>query len=496
MNKLFIILGNQLFNPKFFEKYKEHTFFLAEDYGLCTYEKHHKHKILLFLSAMRSFCDELEAKKFKVEYIKIEDPEFEKSYEEKIIKILEKLKIQEISMFEIEDKSFESRLINLFKKIKIKFRFIETPMFINSRKDFGNYLSASKKPFMANFYKKQRLKNNILVDQSGNPTGGKWSFDQENRKKIPKDIKLPNQLMFKNSSHTHDLKKIINIKFKSHPGNLDDFWIGTTRKDAEKCLKNFIEKKINLFGDYEDAVDQRDNILFHSALSPLINIGLITPTEIIQTLMKSVDNVKLNSLEGYIRQLIGWREFMRGIYQNFSESMEESNFFGHKRRMKDSWYLGKTGLEPLDKSINNASKFGWTHHIERLMILSNIMNLCEINPKQVYRWFMEMFIDSSEWVMVPNVYGMGLFSDGGIFATKPYICGSSYFLKMMDFKKGDWCDIMDGLYWRFIENNEKFFLKNPRLSMMVRVLKKINPERKQRIFVKAEKFIEANTYEN
>ena len=243
MNKLFIILGNQLFNPKFFEKYKEHTFFIAEDYGLCTYEKHHKHKILLFLSAMRSFCDELEAKKFKVEYIKIQDPEFEKSYEEKIIKILEKLKIQEISMFEIEDKSFESRLINLFKKIKIKFRFIETPMFINSRKEFGNYLSSSKKPFMANFYKKQRLKNNILVDQSGNPTGGKWSFDQENRKKIPKDIRLPDQLIFKNSSHTHDLKKIINIKFKNHPGNLDDFWIGTTRKDAEKCLKNFIEKK-------------------------------------------------------------------------------------------------------------------------------------------------------------------------------------------------------------------------------------------------------------
>ena len=151
------------------------------------------------------------------------------------------------------------------------------------------------------------------------------------------------------------------------------------------------------------------------------------------------------------------RVYERDLSEFFSESMEESNFFGHKRRMKDSWYLGKTGLEPLDKSINNVSKFGWTHHIERLMILSNIMNLCEIYPKQVYRWFMEMFIDSSEWVMVPNVYGMGLFSDGGIFATKPYICGSSYFLKMMDFKKGDWCDIMDGLYWRFIEKNEKFF---------------------------------------
>ena len=176
--------------------------------------------------------------------------------------------------------------------------------------------------------------------------------------------------------------------------------------------------------------------------------------------------------------------------------MEENNFFGNNRKMKLSWFNGETGLTPLDFSINNVLNYGWTHHIERLMILSNIMNLCEIHPKEVYKWFMEMFIDSSEWVMVPNVYGMGLFSDGGIFATKPYICGSSYFLKMMDFKKGDWCDIMDGLYWRFIEKNEKFFLTNPRLSMMVRILKNLNPNRKKKIFNAAQTFIEKNTCEN
>ena len=163
--------------------------------------------------------------------------------------------------------------------------------------------------------------------------------------------------------------------------------------------------------------------------------------------------------------------------------------------MKASWYNATTGLDPLDFSIKNAIKFGWTHHIERLMILSNIMNLCELDPKVVFSWFMEMFIDSSDWVMSPNVYGMGLFSDGGIFATKPYICGSSYFLKMMDFKKGPWCDVMDGLYWRFIEKNKIFFSKNPRLSMMVRVLDKMKKERKEKIFMSAQQFIERNTYE-
>jgi len=208
------------------------------------------------------------------------------------------------------------------------------------------------------------------------------------------------------------------------------------------------------------------------------------------------NKIRLNSLEGFIRQIIGWREFMRGIYQSYSNEMETRNFFKQNRKMKKSWYEGNTGLPPLDYSIKNAVDYGWSHHIERLMILSNIMNLCEIKPTIVYRWFMEMFVDSSDWVMVPNVYGMGLFSDGGIFATKPYICGSSYFMKMMDFKKGDWCNTMDGLYWRFINRNRNFFLKNPRLSMMVRIFDKMKNERKKLILSEAEKFINKNTYGN
>ena len=257
----------------------------------------------------------------------------------------------------------------------------------------------------------------------------------------------------------------------------------------------FLKEKLEFFGDFEDAVDKRDNVLFHSALSPYINLGLITPGEIILKIKKIAPN-KINSYEGYIRQIIGWREFIRGIYQNYDKKLANNNFFNHSRRMKDSWYDGSTGLEPLDFSIKNSLNFGWSHHIERLMILCNIMNLCEIKPKEVFTWFMQMFVDSSDWVMSPNVYGMGLFSDGGIFATKPYICGSAYFLKMMDFKRGHWCDIMDGLYWSFISKNKDFFLQNPRLSMMVRILNKLNPERKEKIFLAAENFKKENTYVN
>ena len=494
MKKIFIVLGNQLFNPSYFEKFRnDHLFFICEDFQLCTYQKHHKHKILLFLSAMRSFADELKKKKFEVIYKSIEEKDFKESYVDKLFKEIEKKNVKEISMFEVEDKFFEKQLLDNFKELKLN--YIQSPMFLSSRDDFKTYLNQVKKPFMANFYKKQRVDHNILVDSDNKPVGGKWSFDDENRKKLPKEIDLPEKFTLKETKHTKDLKEIVEKTFSHHPGKTKSFWTCTNRKDTESYLDYFLDKKIENFGDYEDAVDQRDNILFHSALSPQINLGLLTPEEIISKI-KSKTISKINSHEGYIRQLIGWREFIRGIYQNFDEKLEKSNFFNHKKVMKETWYTATTGLVPLDYSINNALEYGWTHHIERLMILCNIMNLSEINPKEVYKWFMEMFIDSSDWVMSPNVYGMGLFSDGGIFATKPYICGSSYFLKMMHFKKGSWCDIMDGLYWRFIDKHKDFFLSNPRLSMMVRILEKMNEERKNKIFNAANEFIKNNTYEN
>ena len=471
---------------------------MSEDYQLCTYERHHKLKILLFLSSMRSYADKLRENNFKLNYSKIDSTEFKKDYTKKLEKVLKTNKIKEITSFEIEDKFFETKIKNYLKKQNIEWNIIQSPMFLDNREDFKNYLSKTKKPFMARYYKEKRERLNILLNKDGSPEGGKWSFDEDNRKKLPKNISIPKFPVIKETNHTKNLKPIIQKLFDKHPGDTKNFWFATEYKEILKLLDFFIKDKLNLFGDYEDAVDQNNNILFHSALSPYINLGLLTPDIIIHKIMRyhHVKGVRLNSLEGYIRQLIGWREFMRGIYQNFSREMETNNFFKHNRKMKDSFYSGSTGLNPLDHAIQNADKFGWSHHIERLMILSNIMNLCEVEPKLVYKWFMEMFVDSSDWVMVPNVYGMGLFSDGGIFATKPYICGSSYFMKMMDFKKGDWCQIMDGLYWRFINRNRQFFLKNPRLSMMVRIFDKMKADRKKLILSEADKFIKRNTYVN
>ena len=494
-SKGFLSLGNMLFSKEHIKDYKKHHFFMAEDYGLCTYEKHHKQKILLFLSAMRSYAEELSAAKYQVTYYDCNHSLFKKSYETKLLEFIKKNSIKEMVSFEVEDKFLEQRLHSFFLKNKVSYQTIKSPMFVTTRKDFTDYLQSNKKPFMATFYKLQRTKMNVLIQDKNKPVGGKWSFDEENRKKLPKVITIPKVQSFKMSEHTKKLKPFVEKNFSSHPGILDSFNHPTTRKDAIKLYLNFLKEKFALFGDYEDSMTVKSHTVFHSMLSPIINLGLITPATLIRETLDfaKANKIPLNSLEGYVRQIIGWREFMRGIYQNYEKRLLNTNFFNHQRKLSKSWYDGTTGIVPLDHAIKNCLQFGYTHHIERLMVVCNLMNLSGIQPVQVYKWFMEMYVDSSDWVMAPNVMGMGLFSDGGIFATKPYICGSSYILKMSDYPKGEWCEVMDGLYWKFIQDHKDFFLKNYRLAMMAKLLEKMDSVRKKRILSKADEFIHQNT---
>jgi len=260
-----------------------------------------------------------------------------------------------------------------------------------------------------------------------------------------------------------------------------------------RWLDDFIEQRLAEFGPYEDAISSRSMTVFHSLLTPCLNIGLLTPDEIVERVLQRADSVPLQSIEGFVRQVIGWREFVRGIYREFSEAQEQANFWSHERELTDAWYDGGTGLPPLDDAIRTARRYGWLHHIQRLMVLGNLMTLSEIRPQSAHRWFMEMFVDSSEWVMGPNVYGMGLYSDGGLFATKPYICGSNYLLKMSDYRKGPWCEVVDGLYWRFIDIHRDFFAGNPRLAIMPRALDRLGATRRESIFGAAEEFLQRAT---
>jgi len=490
--KAIVILGDQLFDPVLLEKKvgSRVPVFMAEDLGLCTHFKYHQQKLVFFLSAMRHFRAELEVLGWRVDYHSLDKNE-QLSYFEKIRKFCEKNKIVELISYEISDRFFESQFIEFCQKRGIKWTMLESPGFLTPRAEFKTYLSQSKKPFMKVFYERQRKRLKILVDQEGDPVGDQWSFDEDNRQKLPKKINLPLFPEIEADEITRDTITLVTEKFGAHPGRASQLWLPTTREEAKKWLQIFVQERLKEFGPYEDAISNRAPFLFHGVLTPFLNSGLLTPHEVISVVLKAHVRAKLpmNSVEGFIRQIIGWREFIFGIDRNFYEKQWTTNQWKHQRKLKDCWYEGNTGIPPLDDVIKKTVKYGYAHHIERLMIVGNMMLLCEIHPHEAHRWFMEMFIDSADWVMGPNVFGMGISSDGGIFATKPYICGSNYWLKMSDYSKGEWCDVVDGLYWRFIKNHQAALLKNPRMGTMARALDKIAPGRKETIFKAAALFL-------
>jgi deoxyribodipyrimidine photolyase-related protein len=489
---MLVILGNQLFPLRHLPNADSVQVFMAEDVGLCTYEKHHQQKIVLFLAAMRAYADELRAAGYTVHYLELDTTD-SRSYEAKLAAAMEVAGATALQHFEIEDKAMEARLIQFAEERGVTRTELGTPMFTCSRETFSDYVSGKSRLLMGDFYKQQRRRLGILVDEDGEPHGGRWSFDAENRKRLPRNVVPPEIKWPQPDGHVSDVIEIVEAEFADHPGSASDFRWPTTRKQALGWLDDFIEKRLAQFGPYEDAITSRSDTVFHSLLSPYLNVGLLTPDEVIEKVEAQADDVAMSSLEGFVRQVIGWREFVRGVYREFGEQQDASNFWSNERELTQAWYDGNTGIPPLDDAIQTAQRLGWAHHIPRLMVLGNLMTLCEIRPQSAHRWFMEMFIDSSEWVMGPNVYGMGLFSDGGIFATKPYICGSNYLLKMSDYSKGPWCDTVDGLYWRFIDKHREFFAGNPRLALMPRALDRLDSERRKRIFDSAETFIEAHT---
>lgn len=495
-NTLIVILGNHLFAPDCLQVFRGATVYMAEDLGLCTCVRHHQQKLVLFLSAMRSHADALEDAGFKVTYQRLCDQRVDQgtAYEDRLVAHCQREGIKRVVHFEIEDRGFERRFIDALQAAGIERDERPSPMFLTSRDELARRLAGKKRPFMADFYKHQRRRLDLLMDDD-KPAGGQWSFDADNRKKLPKNHQPPTVDWPEHSDHTKAVIELVRDRFADHPGDAREFCWPTTRRQALAMLRAFHEQRLKLFGDYEDAISQRSATVYHSLLSPALNLGLITPDEWLERLLQAAkeQDAPINSTEGLLRQIIGWREFIRGIDRHFGEQQEQANFFDHQRKLTESWWQGDTGIAPLDAAIAGALKRGWNHHIERLMVIGNLMNLCEIHPQEAYRWFMEMYVDSSDWVMGPNVYGMALFSDGGIFATKPYICGANYLLKMSDFAKGDWCDVVDGLYWRFVEKNQAYLSGNPRLNMMLGSLNKMKPERRQRIFSAAEHFLEQHT---
>ena len=476
-----LLLPHQLYYPNLALS-KSRPVVIARDPLFFKDKKHtaifHKQKILLHLLSTESFSKELKNYGYNVTILdenQITAPNYYETY-------LKEKSITEVHYIEHHDYLVEKRLTNTLKKLNIKPHRYDTPGFINTKDEINEYFNDKKKLFLSSFYQKERKKLNILVDSENRPEGGKWSFDSENRKKLPKKIKIPlTQRQTYNKSSFENSVQYISDKYGENYGSIDSFNYPVNREQAKQCLIFFLEKKFANFGTYEDAISTEHRFIFHSVLSPALNIGLLTPIEVLNT---SIDYAKendipINSLEGFIRQIIGWREFIRGIYQTKGSYQRNSNYWKFTKKIPSSFYTGDTGIKPVDDTIKNIMKYAYGHHIERLMILGNIMCLLRYDPNDIYKWFMELFIDSYDWVMVPNIYGMSQFSDGGLMSTKPYISGSNYILKMSDYKKGEWSLVWDALYWNFIRDYRSFFEKNPRMGMMTKLYDKKDSDQKK-----------------
>ena len=403
-----------------------------------------------------------------------------------------KSKPEKFTACEPTDFILESRLTRIARDLNLELDYLPTPGFINRTSENVEYRAGKKRWFMADFYKWQRRRLDVLMEND-EPVGGKWSFDDENRKKVPKQLlgKIPTLMKIKYDAIDEAARGYVNQHFAANPGSLDQLWYPASHKDATRWLRHFLKNRFEMFGDYEDAIVESEPWLWHSMLTPCLNIGLLTPDQVLKATLGFAENndIPINSLEGFVRQIIGWREFMRATYCDLGVSMRTTNHWNHVRKIPISFYDGTTGILPIDDTIQRVLNTGYCHHIERLMVLGGFMFLCEFDPDEIYNWFMEMFVDSYDWVMVPNVYAMSQHADGGMITTKPYFSGSSYVRKMSNYQKAEWCDTWDGLYWRWIWHHSDELAKNPRWAMMCSMAKKMDSKKRSRHLEIAEQFL-------
>lgn len=469
MNSISLIFPHQLFevNPCLIKGSKV---VLVEEYLFFRQYKFHKQKLVLHRASMKAYEQNLRLKGFDVEYI---DSTNDYCDVRKLIRELAKAGVEKIAYCNTIDNWLEKRIRESAQKNGVQLLQIDTPNFICTESYINEYFNQKKRYFLTTFYTDQRLRLNVLIDNK-KPVGGQWTFDTENRKKMPETTLVPQLPSQEKNNFVVEAIEYINQHFQHNPGCTQNFIYPISHHSSKAWLKVFLEQRFAHYGIYQDAIIKGQNFLFHSILTPMLNIGLLQPAAVIDEAIEAAEkhHIPINSLEGFVRQILGWREYIRAIYIREGNKQRTTNYWNHQRKIPVSFYNATTGIEPIDDCIKRLNETGYNHHIERLMLLGNFMCLCEFHPDEIYQWFMEMYIDAYDWVMVPNVYGMSQFADGGLMSTKPYISSSNYILKMSNYKKGNWCEIFDALYWNFIYKNRSFFEQNPRMSVMTKQLDK------------------------
>ena len=501
--RLCVVLGDQLslsspsirsFDPA------SDTLFMAEVMVEATYVPHHRKKVALIFSAMRHFAAEREADGWTVDYVRLDDPANTNS----LISEIDRAASRNASDMIMITMPGEWRLLQAFRawmpNCGYPVKLLEDDRFLSSQGEFERWANGRKQLRMEYFYREMRRKTGLLM-QGDIPVGGHWNYDAANRKRPPQGLCPAQPLAFAPDQITQDVLNLVGQHFPDQPGRLAPFWFAVTRGQALQALEQFVEERLPQFGDFQDAMLSDQRFLFHSILSVYLNIGLLDPLEVCQRVEHAYSDgdAPLNAVEGFIRQVIGWREFVRGIYWLQGQSYGTKNFFDHQHPLPDFYWTGETDMACLSACIGQTLDEAYAHHIQRLMVTGNFAMLAGIHPFAIHEWYLAVYADAFEWVELPNTLGMSQFADGGVLASKPYAASGNYINRMSDYCRQCRFDVkqragpnacpFNYLYWDFVSRHRERLERNPRMGNVYRTWDHMSKERKDAVSSDAQRFL-------
>lgn len=503
--KLRLILGDQLniHHPWFNEVNDEVCYVLMEMRQETDYAPHHIQKIVAFFGAMRTFASQLKARDHTVVYLALDDKENNHTLNENLLRLIEKISATSFEYQLPDEYRLDQQLRNFCEAIHLPTHAEDTHHFMTKREDLSQFFEGKKQLILEFFYRNMRKQFDLLMEK-GQPEGGQWNYDKNNRKKWKGEPNIPLAYVPKNTA-LDTLTKMIEQAGVKTIGKMDseNFLFPFSREEALEQLDYFCTYLLVHFGDFQDALHTEEINLFHSRISFALNVKLISPLEVVEIVIAhyraNEDKIELSQVEGFVRQIIGWREYMRGIYWKEMPHYAEKNALDNHNPLPDFYWTGETKMNCLHQAITNSLDNAYAHHIQRLMITGNFALLAQVHPDAVDQWYLGIYADAIEWVQITNTRGMSQWADGGIVATKPYVSAAAYIHKMSNYCEGcvydrkkrlgdDACPF-NSLYWNFLDDKKQFFAKNNRMAMMLRLLEKIPPQELAEIKARASKIL-------
>ena len=499
-----LILGDQLNSRhSWFQKVRKDTVYtLMEVRQETDYVKHHIQKVTGFFAAMRRFSESLSRKGHRVIYLRLDDPHNEQDFAANLQQLIKKEKFTRFEYLLPDEYRLDRQLEKIAAGLPVTAAAVDTEHFLTRRDELQQVFDGKKRYLMESFYRHMRKTHEILLED-GKPAGGKWNYDQSNRNRYDGAVALPAAKRFKND--VSDIAEMIDRSGAKTFGDIDPkrFIWPVTRRQALSQLNEFIGERLPHFGTYQDSMTKDSWSLFHSRLSFAPNTKMLHPMEVIRAAIERAHNssdrkVSIEQLEGFVRQILGWREYMRGIYWAHMPEYETLNHFGHKTDLPEYYWTADTRMNCMQAATSQSLQHAYAHHIQRLMVTGNFALLAGVHPDQIDAWYLGIYIDAIQWVEIVNTRGMSQFADGGIVATKPYISSANYIRKMSDYcdkcwydpgkKTGERCCPFNSLYWDFLHRHRPKLEKNPRVAMMYRTWDRMSDGNRRQLLKQAKKY--------